>query len=162
MHIATKWTSGFYILENCIISLADRAVNGVSDQLHILAVVGDPLAERLLSRYLRGQGFQVTVVATEEELFDNLQYVPIDLILFDADTIKFSVTSIIKLITFSEHNQSNFFILILSSDVFRYMDDDNIFPFVDAFIYKPVAAHTLVDTINTLGIKIKNTRFSKK
>ena len=130
--------------------------------MHILAVVGDPLAERLLSRYLRGQGFQVTVVATEEELFENLQCVPVDIILFDADTINFSVTSTIKLINFSKNEESNFFILILSSDVFRYMDDDNIFPFVDSFIYKPVAAHTLVETINALGIKSKNASSSEK
>ncbi len=134
----------------------------MNNPLHILAVVGDPLAERLLSRYLRGQGFQVTVVATEEELFENLEYASIDLILFDADTVKFSFISTIQLIKFTAYKENNFSILILSSDPFQYMDDDNISSYVDAFIHKPVAAYTLIDTINTLGVSIRNARSCKK
>ena len=133
----------------------------MTDPLHILAVVDEPLAERLLSRYLQGQGFQVTAVATEEDALEALQASLIDVILFDADITDCDIPQAIKLIKILNFDKGISSIIIMSNDIYSYMSDNTIAECVYAFIAKPVDPRVLVETIDTLGDNIRKAHSSK-
>ena len=130
--------------------------------LYILAVVDDPLAERLLRRSLQRQGFQVSFVASEEGVFEFLENSSVDVVLIDTDIKEFSVFETIKIIKAVNYEENYFSIIIMSSNVFHYLDDEIISDHVDAFIEKPVDIHVLIDTVETLANNSRGVRSSKK
>jgi two-component system sensor histidine kinase RpfC len=118
--------------------------------LHILICEDDATNQKILLRLLELAGHHVSLTSSAEALLDQLEQDRFDVVIADLNMAGMSGTDALKLYRFTRPDDSHTRFILFTADATTEARQAAREAGYDAFLNKPVDAHTLFDTIAKL------------
>ena len=118
--------------------------------LHILICEDDATNQKILLRLLELAGHHVSLTSSAEALLDQLEQDRFDVVIADLNMAGMSGTDALKLYRFTRPDDSHTRFILFTADATTEARQAASEAGYDAFLNKPVDAHTLFDTIARL------------
>ena len=115
--------------------------------LHILICEDDATNQKILLRLLELAGHRICLANNGEELLDQLEQDSFDVVIADLNMAGMSGTDALKLYRFTRPDDSHTRFILFTADATTEARQAASEAGYDAFLNKPVDAHTLFDTI---------------
>ena len=119
--------------------------------LDVLAIVSEPLAQRILKRMLERSGHWSVSVSSESDALDALERVMFDAIIIDIETLGLGSPQFINLVRMARFGFPRLPVIALhinsSASFLHQLDEIG----VEAILAKPVPPKTLLDTLNRVS-----------
>ena len=124
--------------------------------LDVLAIVSEPLAQRILKRVLERSGHWSVIVSCESDALDALEAVMFDAMIIDIETLGLGSPQFINLVRMARVGLPRLPVIALninsSASFLQQLDEIG----VEAILAKPVPPTALIDTLN----RVSNARAS--